>query len=140
MGAIESKHSAQGEAARRPLVFQPQIVFFTCDSAQQLVEQHLPAGRVDLYALACSHRLISIGPQSPRTGPPEASATRDGTLMLTRCSREHVAAGKTGQNAARQTNSGATAQVQHSELRLRDEKVAERLTAWCPICHEPFGS
>jgi hypothetical protein len=30
----------------------------TCDPAQQLVEQLLPAGGVYLYAVACGHRLI----------------------------------------------------------------------------------
>jgi hypothetical protein len=30
----------------------------TCDPAQQLVEQLLPAGGVDVYAVACGHRLI----------------------------------------------------------------------------------
>jgi hypothetical protein len=30
----------------------------TCDPAHQLVEQLLPAGWVDVYAVACGHRLI----------------------------------------------------------------------------------
>jgi hypothetical protein len=37
----------------------------TGDPAQQLVEQLLPAGRVNVYAVACGHRLM-FGPHNTR--------------------------------------------------------------------------
>jgi hypothetical protein len=36
----------------------------TCDPAQQLVEPLLPAGWVDVYAVACGHRLIFCCPHT----------------------------------------------------------------------------
>ena len=38
----------------------------TCDPAQQLVEQLLPAGGVDVYAVACGHCLM-FGPHNTRS-------------------------------------------------------------------------
>jgi hypothetical protein len=37
----------------------------TCDPAHQLIEQLLPAGRVNVYAVACGHRLM-FGPHNTR--------------------------------------------------------------------------
>jgi hypothetical protein len=47
----------------------------TRDPAQQLVEQPLPAGGVDVYAVACGHRLM-FGPHTTRSSAVAALSTR----------------------------------------------------------------